>query len=122
MTSASTLTLLMLAWAAIMGLAAYSVRKFRLDAYILGISAVIFEGHILLWQSSWMPKSPAMALPSLLVGPDKIYLLGAGLGLRYFFTPVRGWPRWIYLISGLLALSPLILLFVVVPLAFLLAR
>lgn len=119
---------LMVAAAAFLGLAGLRVRReHRTDAILLCGAAILLLGHVVFWQISpfgitgLFPRAlwPLVAGVSMLFQPSLVYLAGIVLGIRFFFTPVRGWPRAAFLLTGIAMLSPLIFLFVILPIAFL---
>jgi len=96
-----------------MMLGAWKVRDYPVDAFLLGTAGAVGISHPLLWQTGAIPHNSITALIFLLFGPTSVYAVGLLLAARYFWTPVRGWPKTLFLAGALIALSPIILLFVV---------
>jgi hypothetical protein len=91
-------------------------QQFAFDGYILCGSALLFIAYVIFWQLwpigilSVTPEliRPIIARLMLLIGPMTIYALGAVLFLRFFFTRLRGWSRYAYLLGAFYALLPII--------------
>ena len=84
---------------------AWTVRdRSRLDAVLLasvGVFALVqWLGFILRW--------PAFFGPALLVGGPLQYVFAAGLFVRFFLTPLRGWPRAMLMIAAVVPLLQII--------------
>ena len=105
--------ILMLAGSATMVAAAISVRKYRVDFCFLLFAGLVFFGCTLLMLSAdgieplANTKSPVIAL-AMLTSFALLYPTALALGIRFFFTPVRGWVRAIYLLASIIGLLPMI--------------
>jgi hypothetical protein len=96
--------------------AAFAVRRYIVDFCFLLFAGLVFFGCTLLMLTAdgvgplhGGNNNPAIAL-GMLVSFYLLYPTALALGIRFFFTPVRGWVRAIYLLAAIIGLSPLIML------------
>lgn len=92
-----------------------------LDAKLLLLCAIVAIGHALLRQlSGTIPHNRLGAIVYLLFGVQTLYLTGAGAGIWFFLTKMRGWLRAYFLLYAVAALSPFII-FVILAVMFMIA-
>ncbi len=100
---------LMVPGGALLMAAAYSVRHSSVDLWILGLSGAAILVSGIFWTGFDLGKSRdiAVVLPALIFSPLIAYPIGVILGFRYFFTPVTGPVKTLYLVSGIVCLLPI---------------
>mgnify|MGYP001765395118 CR=1 FL=1 len=108
------LHMLMLAGSATVIAAAFSVREFPVDFWFLLFGGIVLLGATLMVFAvdgfgPFRSKSPIVA-GAMLISFGLLYPTALALGIRFFFTPVTGFPRAVYLLASLAGLSPLIMI------------
>lgn len=104
----------MLAGALTVIFAAFAARKYPLDFWFLLLGGIVLLGATLMIFAvdgfgPFASKSPWAAFATL-GSFALLYPTALALGVRFFFTPVTGFPKAIYLIAAIAGLSPIILI------------
>ena len=82
--------------------AAIAARAHRPDAWLSGVCGVLAILHWSLYTGSWLGPLVSLAL----LARPLLFFLMLVLFFRYFGTPVRGWPRVVFLVAPLVFALP----------------
>lgn len=93
---------------------AFTIRRYPIDFWLMLAGGIVFLGSTFMIFAvdgfgPFARQTPATAIMSL-VSFALLYPTALALGVRFFFTPVGGPARAVYLLAAIVGLSPLLLL------------
>ena len=89
------------------------------DRAVLVLGSTVGFGSFIFWHGHLIEASNGFtASIALLFSPMVFYVVGVILFVQTFFTKLKWWMRIVYLFTGLAALSPIIGLFLIIPLMY----